>query len=406
LFEQALGLKDPWYIKNIEFSQEKKRLDITIDFKEGSVFSIDGVEGQFKAHDTTSKTWRHLNFFEHECLLHARVPRVKTGEHSIALVKTPWEGVLNGFTLLMEALIIQLCTYMPVNQAAKITGISDDRLWRVLSKYVEKAVQNTRLEDLKMIGVDETSIRKGHNYITLFVDLVKKRTVHIAEGKDASTIQEFSEVLEIKGGKVEQITDISCDMSPAFIKGAEDCFNNASITFDRFHVMKIINTALDKVRKEEYRTNTVLKGTKYLFLKNRNNLSVKENDRLKEITMSQAGSNILKAYHMKECFQEIYKAESKEEFTVLLKKWYFRVTHSRLEPMIEAAKSIKRHWDGILRWAVSSLSNGILEGLNSLVQAAKKKARGYRKVETFIIIAFLITGKLDFAAINPCLQPT
>jgi len=406
LFEQALGVKEPWYIEKIEFSQEEKRLDVWIKFKEGSKFKIDGVEGEFKAYDTIEKSWRHLNFFEHECILHAKVPRVKTGDKSIKLIKVPWEGLLNGFTLLMEAFIIQLCRCMPVNQVSKLIKISDDRLWRVLKKYVEKTLQLTKLNEVEKIGIDETSLKKGHNYITLFVDLETKRTIYVSEGKNASTIDEFKQVLEIREGSADNIKEVSCDMSPAFIKGVKTNFPKAEITFDRFHIMKIINKGLDEVRKEESKKNTVLKGTKYIFLKNSNNLNTKETEKLKEITMSQVGEKVMKAYNIKECFREIYKAETIDEFETLLKKWYYRATHSRLTPMIEVAKTIKKHWDGIIRWIKSSINNGILEGLNSLIQAAKKKARGYRRVESFIIITYLLTGKLNFSLINPNILPT
>jgi transposase len=407
LFEQALGVGKPWFIKDVQFSAEKKRLDIFIDFERGAVFPVveGGIKGEFKAYDTVDKSWRHLNFFEHECTLHARIPRVKINDKETRVIKAPWEGLMKGFTLLMESIILQLCFCMPVAKVAKFTGVSDDKIWRLLEKYVFTAFGVRSLAELKEIGMDETSSRRGHSYITLFVDLLLKRTVFIAEGKDSGTVKEFSEVLKLKGGDPAAITTVSCDMSPAFIKGNEENFPNADITFDRFHVMKPLNEAINEVRKQEAIQYTVLKGTKYLFLKNRENLTVKEGARLQEITMSHAGLQSLKALHYRELFQEIYKAESVQEFETLLKAWIRSVVHTKLEPLKKFVQLLRNHWKGIVNWAKTHVNNGILEGLNSVVQAAKAKARGYRTNKCFIIIVYLLTGKFDFRSLNPTYLP-
>jgi transposase len=136
LFETALGIKTPWFINEVKFNEDEKRLDIYIDFKKGSEFYYEdeqtSVKGSFKAYDTTNKSWRHLNFFEHEAYLHARVPRIKTDDNKVRIIKTPWEGVNSGFTLLFEAFILQLTKHMPVNVVSKLTGVSNNKLWRIL----------------------------------------------------------------------------------------------------------------------------------------------------------------------------------------------------------------------------------------------------------------------------------
>ena len=189
-------------------------------------------------------------------------------------------------------------------------------------------------------------------------------------------------------------------MSKAFIKGNKDNFPNAEITFDRFHVMKIVNNGVDKVRKEESKELKILSGTKYIFLKNPNNLTKKQKEKLEEVSMSKLNIKTFRAYNIKQSFQDIYTSETEEEFIIKLNKWYFWATHSRLEPMKRVAKSIKNHWDGIVNWKKTQINNGILEGLNSVIQAAKSKARGYSTTENFKIIVYLLTGKLDFKLIN------
>ena len=279
--------------------------------------------------------------------------------------------------------------------------MEDNKLWRMMNYYTEAARQFEDYSGVKRVGIDETSKTKGHDYVTLFVDLEESKTIFVAEGKGSETLEEFKKDLTEHGGKSENITDASIDMSPAFIKGVEENFLNAEITFDKFHIMKIINKAVDEVRKTETKEQDILCGQKYLFLKNRDNLTESQRDILKAMeAMPRLNLKTVKAFHIRENFQEIYKETDKKGFEKALKKWYFWATHSRIEPMKEAAKTIKRHWSGVLRWYTSKVSNGILEGLNSLVQAAKAKARGYRTFKNLKTIIYMLTGKLDYSKVG------
>jgi len=405
LFQMALNITDPWFINDLKFDVESKRLDIYIDFKKGSTFGYFDEKTSkelagLKAYDTSSKTWKHLNFFEHECYLHARVPRVKLPDGKVKRIQTPWEGLSNGFTLLFEAFLLQLCQAMPVNKVATITKTSDDKLWNMLEKYIDKTREYEDFKEITSIGLDETSRAKGHEYITLFVDLLKRRTIFITEGKDNTTIERFVEDFEVHNGNKDSVANVSCDMSPAFIKGIKTYLPKAEITFDKFHILKIINEAVDKVRKQEVSTNKLLTGTRYIWLKNYNNLTKKQKETLESFTLSNMNIKTMRAYNIRQSFQDIYQASSQEEFTTYLKKWYYWATHSRLVPMIKAAKMVKRHWDGIVQWYESKINNGILEGLNSVIQAAKSKARGYKTFKNYKIIVYLLTGKLDFSLVN------
>jgi transposase len=402
LFEQALGLPDPWYIKKMDFELEKKQLHIHIDFQKGASFNYSDAEisGLFKAYDTVEKTYRHLNFFQHECYLHARIPRVDTGDSKPKLITPPWAGKEKGFTLLFEALLLELCEAMPIHKVAQLTGVSDNKLWNMLEKYINEALDTMDLSEIEKIGLDETSRAKGHEYITLFVDLAKRRTVFITKGKDSSTVKNFKVHLEKHNGKSENISQVSCDMSPAFIKGVNTEFPDAEITFDKFHILKLINEAVDEVRRQEVKSEQILKGTKYIFLKNTWNLTQKQCNKFKELTMSNINLKTIKAYRIRENFQEIYSATDEAMFEELLKKWYFWATHSRLNPMKKVAKTIKNHWNGILSWYKSRINNGILEGLNSIIQAVKSRARGYSTFRCFRIMAYLVTAKFDFNMLN------
>ncbi len=405
LFAKALLVEKPWFVHDINFDQTGGKLEIWIDFERGSSFYYEdkelGIKGHFKAYDTTEKTWRHLNFFQYQCYLHAWIPRVDLGNGKIRQVQAPWEGHAPGFTLLFEALILELVKVMPVHNVCQLLNVYDNKLWKMIKAYTNKARAEEDYSGVTVIGLDETSVRKNHVYVSLFVDIEEKRTIFVTEGKDHTVIQTFVSDLVAHGGQPDNIEQVSCDMSPAFIKGVEANLPNASVVFDRFHVSKVINEAVDKVRKAEVEKNPILKGSKYIFLKNRENLTVYQKQRLDGIRLSGLNLKTMKALNIREAFQQIYQAPTSGMFDKLLRKWYFWATHSRITPIKEAAYTIQRHWEGIVNWFDYKISNGILEGFNSIFQAAKAKARGYRRYDTIKAIIYLLTGKLDFSKINP-----
>jgi transposase len=195
-------------------------------------------------------------------------------------------------------------------------------------------------------------------------------------------------------------------MSPAFIAGIGAHLPEAQITFDRFHLMQHLSGAIDQVRREELKSQPLLKKARYVLLKNRENLTPKQADHLWQLEAPSLRLKSVRAMLIRETFQQIYQAESVQEFSELLAAWYSWAIRSRLEPIKVVARMIKRHWDGVVAWKRSALSNGLLEGFNSLIQAAKRKARGYRTAKTFQIIAYVLTARLDFSSVNPTILPT
>jgi transposase len=367
-----------------------------INFPKGSTFACPecGQSG-IKAYDTEKKTWRHLNFFQHEAYLTTRVPRIRCVKCGLRLVDVPWARSGSGFTLLFEAVIMTLAKSMPVNTIASFVGEHDTRLWRILHHYVDEARDKADHYNVRQVGIDETSRSRGHNYVSLFVDLQGPQVLFATEGKDASTVKRFKQDLTAHGGNPEAIEEMCCDMSPAFINGVKEHFPNAQLTFDKFHVMKIINDAVDEVRRQELKDRPELKRTRYIWLKNPANLKLSQTETLKELNVKNLNLKTARAYHIRLNFQELFKQAPKDAES-FLKKWYFWATHSRLKPIKEAAYTIKRHWGGVLRWFQSNINNGILEGINSLIQAAKAHARGYRTTRNLITMVYLIGGKLNF----------
>lgn len=395
LFRIALGLEKPWYIKTIDFKVEEKQLDLHIDFDSGSKFPCPSCDGPgCHVHDTIERTWRHLNFFQFKTYLHCRVPRTKCEDCGVKQVQVPWARKSSGFTLLMDSMIVILAQHMPVKTVADIIGEHDTRIWRVLEHYVQEARSNEDFSNVHSVGVDETSRAKGHNYISVFVDLDESRVIHVCEGRDSGTVTSFKHDYEEHKGLAGDVANFCCDMSPAFISGIESNFENAAITFDRFHVMKLMNEAVDQVRREEQAHNTNLKRTRYIWLKNPENLTskqVKELGSLKDMHLKTS-----RAYDLKLSLRDFWNIRDPIIAESYLKKWYFWATHSRLVPVIDKAKTIKHHWDGILNYINTRIDNGVLEGINSLIQAAKNSSRGFRSTKNFIITIYLRLGKLHF----------
>jgi transposase len=394
LMQMALGLTPPWIVTGSDFDAEAGRIDIQIDFPAGSRFACPscGMAG-CAPHDTERKSWRHLNFFQHQAYLNARVPRVRCDTCGIRTVSVPWARPDSGFTLLFEALVMTMVSSMPVKAVARMVGEHDTRLWRVVHHYVDAARARLDASDVTRVAIDETAAQRGHNYITLCVDIDQARVLFATEGRDASTIAAFADDLAAHGGDPEAIAEVCIDMSPAFIKGVGDSLPNAQITFDKFHAVKIINEAVDAVRRAEQKGQALLRGTRYIWLRNPGNLSERQRQTLDNLPTRHLKTG--RAYQIRLAFQDLYDQSSTDAAVGYLRKWYFWATHSRLDPMIDAAHTIKRHWDGILRWFNSRIANGLIEGINSLVQAAKAKARGYRSMRNLKAMVYLLAGKLD-----------
>jgi transposase len=397
LFSMALGITPPWEVEGIEFSMENKRLDIKIGFQRGATFACPVCGTPTPAYDTTEKTWRHLNFFQYEAYLTARVPRVKCPNTGCGVkqVQVPWARTGSGFTLLFEALVMALVREMPVKAAAALLSEHDTRIWRVLDHYVQTARANADHSGVCRVGIDETSARRGQDYITLFFDLDRRRLLFGTEGKDHETVKAFTEDLKAHNGAPERVTAACIDMSKAFIKGIREALPNAEITFDPFHLIQLMNDALGKVRAEEAQLfPELLHGSRYAFLKNPENLTTKQDETLTKLSHYHLKTG--KAYLIKLGLQDVYFANTRVDAEALLKSWYNWAIRCQIEQVKKVARTVKDHWNGILAWFDSKLSNGFLEAVNGLIQAAKRRARGYRSTKNLINMAYLIAGKLDF----------
>jgi transposase len=334
LFEHALGDIRPWSVASVRFETDgegKKTLHIDLDFVRGSEFT--DTEGHSsKAYDVAPRSWRHLNFFQHECYLHAPVPRVTNAGGQIVRFQVPWARRNTGFTLLFEAYVMSLIgAEMPVSGVAGLVGEHDQRIWNIFLAYVEQGRAQTDYSQIERVGVDET-------------------------------------------------------------------FAHAEITFDRFHVTKEVNKALDEVRRLEQREaktlkDYALKGHKYTVLYNQQHLSAQKRAQLDQLLVLYP--TLGKAYRLRQLFQEFWDIPDPKAAEAYLNNWCQQALDSQIFPFVKVVQTIKSHWSGIIRFIQSQISNGILEGINAKIQLAKRRARGYRNNQHFKAMILFIAGKLN-----------
>lgn len=397
LFSMGLTLTSPWKVVKSEFrlldNSNVRELHIWIDFERGAQFQSSNCT-VLSPHDTVDKQWGHLNFFEHPCYLHARVPRLKTDASSIEMVQVPWARLNSGFTMLFEAFAMALIEEeTPVNSVAKTLKEYPNRIWTIFRHWIGRGKHDLNLLGVRHIGVDETSRRKDHSYITQFVDLDTRQTIFVCPGKDSETFRSFSEWLVEHEGDPSLIEVVSMDMSNAFTSGCMTYFPHAHIVYDKFHMVQETNKRLDEVRKAEASEKKLLKGHRFTLLHLRKNLS---EGRLQELeTILLTYPSLGKAYSLQEGLVDILNAATAKEEGAWgdFLKWMEMAESSALEPFKKLVATFKGHLFGIKTFFEhGTITNGILESLNSKVQLAKRRARGYTNVNNFMDMVYYING--------------
>ena len=267
----GIGIEAPWKLvdQRLDTDKQPHELHLEVRAERDSKYACPVCGKECSAHDFQEKTWRHLNFFQHHCYLHASVPRVKCPEHGVKLANVPWARKGSAFTLLFEQAALTPAREMPVNAAARIIEINDKRLWRIIQHYVEQAVAGFDLSGVQAIGLDETASKRGQNYVTVFIDMERKDkpVLFVTPGHGKDTLKAFRAFLETHKGKPEQILEVVCDMSGAFPSGVAEQLPNAQVTVDWFHIVQIFTRALDEVRKAENRGKPLPKHLRRAVLK-------------------------------------------------------------------------------------------------------------------------------------------
>jgi transposase len=405
-FEKLLGLGASWKVIRTDYEEERNTFVICVSETEAlwpeesakcgqTVICYDHVEPM---------QWRHLNVFNKECVIVSALPRGRRSqEGTIYRVTPPWEGRSKHFSKEFEAFALTLMREMPVKKAGQILGETDQRLWRMLHAHVEAAHAQADWSEVVWVGVDEMNRKKGHNYITVFADLVKKRVLFGTEGKDASVWERFAQELAAHNGHPKAVRQVAIDMSPAFIKGVRENFGNAALVFDKFHVIQEANEGVERVRRlearqEEWKAQQLAKS-QWIFRKNPESHTERELERIEKMDLQHLLTVLV--YQMRLILQDIYKGNCVRQARQDLKLWCRWVRdkaaqkgHELLQPMVRVAQMVERHIKGILGHWKEGLTTAFLEGLNSLFSATKRKARGYRTTKNLMAMLYFVAGKL------------
>jgi transposase len=395
----GLGIQAPWKLadQRLDVDKQPHELHLTVNCNRGQKYACPVCGAECAAHDFQEKTWRHLNFFQHHCYIHASVPRVRCPEHGVKLVDVPWARKGSAFTLLFEQAALTLVREMPVNAAARIIEITDKRLWRIVEHYVAKAVAAFDLSTVQAIGLDETASKRGQSYVTVFIDMERrdKPVLFVTPGHGKATLKAFRSFLQDHKGHPEDILEVVCDMSGAFLSAVPKQLPNAQITVDWFHIVQTFTRALDEVRKAESRIKPLPKNLRWAVLK-RGEAERLTTNQLKALAELLAqGLDTATAWRIKERLRWVRLARTPRaarwRITRFINYASELIGESRLlKPMRQALQTLRTHAERVVRRWTSTYTNARLEGLNGLFQAARARARGYRNVETFITMIYMI----------------
>lgn len=408
LFEAALDIRSPWFVAGVDFDSAARTLTIEVDFASGSRFALPGSDTLHPVHDTVTKRYRHLNFFQHECHLLVRTPRVQLPDETVRLVEPGWAGQLSGFTLLFEALVLTLCREMSFSAVSRTVQVSKHRVMAICRRYVDLALVQADFSTVRQLAIDETSKARGHDYVTLAADAQRRAVLFVTEGRDGEAIRRLAEDLRAHRANPAAVESVSIDMSPAFIKGVDEHLPNARVTFDKFHVIAQASRAIDETRRIEQSTDPELKGLRWALLKDRRDVAPAQRVDLDALLAQITTKRTARAWLYREQLRDILQRKQIHVVRRLLEQWCTNVMRSKVQPMKQVAALVRKHLEGIVAWVHSRQTNGFLEAINGLFQAAKRKARGYSNFQTIRTIIFLLAGKLDFSSLNPNLrtQPT
>jgi transposase len=402
LYRHLLGLESPWTVSRVELNAKEQRVDVWAEHGKGARWPCpECQEGKaaLAIHDhAPERSWRHLDSCQYMTYLHARPPRVNCPNHGVKQVRLPWAEPKARFTALFERFAIDVLLETDILGATKILRISWDEAWHIQERAVARGMAKKAKRVVARVGVDEKAIAKGHKYLTLVSDIDRGTIEYIADDRKTESLSSFFVALTPE--QRDGIDAIAMDMWEPYEHAIYANITGAAekVVFDRFHIMKHVGEAVDKVRKQEHRElqaqgdNTLAKS-KYLWLYAEENLPEKSKPRFEELRRADLKTG--RAWSIKESLRRLWGHTERADGEEHWRRWYFWATHSRLAPMIAAARTIRRHLNNVLTYFKHRITNAVSEGLNSKIQTIKKRAYGFRNNQNFKTAIYFHCGGLD-----------
>lgn len=404
LLSGSLQLEEPWYIKGAEFREEEGAIHIYAGLREGTRLACPncGKSTSRYGYEPQERVWRHADCLFYPCYVHCLMPRVLCKHCGVKQIHAPFERKNSRFTLMFEGYTMMLLADVPRRKASRLLRCDEKALASILTYWVGKAVDAQDLSEVKQIAIDETSFQKGHEYVTVSIDAEKRRFFDVQQGRKKCAVTAMKETLERRGGSAERIESVTSDMSASYPPAVKENFPGAAQIVDKFHVKQVFIKALDQIRKEEQREagdkKTIFSYRK-LFWVPAQKMTEKQQNRVKSLSKRYPKTG--RAFRIVQTLDDFYAAETFTQASESFGKLYSWMRRSRLEPMKEAALTLKNHRTEILNYFHHRRTNAFCEGINSMIQAAKRKARGFHTFQGFASMIYLVAGKLELAVSTP-----
>lgn len=405
MFQNSIGLKDPWKVARAEFNPRDKAVHVYVEARKTAQYACPECGKRCKRYDEEEdeRSWRHADVVMYPCYIHCRRPRITCPEHGIRVVDAPWARKGARQTLLFEGYAMMLVESMTLNEARKVLRISRTALMHIVEYWVEKAVAEEDLSAVEQLSIDETSFKRGQSYVTVVGDPARRRVIGVEEGRDIEAVERFSLDFIAKGGDCNRVSHVSMDMSKVYNKACDICFPNAKVVFDHFHVKQLVLQGMDEVRRDEQgrkQARSRSAGRKLLMIPEQRMTSQQA---AAKDSLCQEYPKTGRAFRMVQQFDDLYRCLTPINAEMVLKKLTSWMMHSRLAPMKKVAQSLRRNKTEILEYFKNRLTNAFAEGMNSLIQAAKRKARGFRTFAGYRTMIFLAVGHLHLSYPQPFL---
>jgi len=396
-YRALLGLDDSWSVADVDLSLAEKRVVISLEFAGAAAVCPEcGAACPLKDH-APERQWRHLDTMQFETVLKARVPRANCPEHGVRNMAAPWADPHSRFTLMFEAVAIDvLIAASSIRAAAGLLGLGWDSTHSIMRRAVERGLAVRDVDGIRYLGLDEKSFGRGQDYISVMTDPDGSRVLEVAPGRTEEAAARLWDSLSAQ--QRQQIEAVSIDMWQAFENSVRHHAPQADIVYDRFHIAKYLNEAVDQVRRQEHRQlkaegDDRLTGTRQTWLFHPENLSESKNEELEALRKQSLQTS--RAWGLKDYFRWFWTyadADSAKEF---FEDWYAWAIRSRLQPVKKVARMLSSRLDNILTWFRHPISNGTSEGFNSRIQAIKAAARGFRNFGNYRTRILFFCGKLS-----------
>ncbi len=403
-YAMLLGVTLPWEVTNVDLDLAKQRVDIYIEYTDDKGVCPECKEMCPKHDDRKPRTWRHLDTMQFITELHCQMPRIKCSKHGAKTVGAPWASKGSRFTLLFEGFALRLLqAARSVQEASKLLGLNWHQVEAIKARAVTRGLARREEEIIPYIGIDEKQFRSGHQYISSLVDLSKGRVLDVVENRTEEACRILINTALTEFQK-DNVTAVAVDMWKAYSNAIEGLLPSADIVHDRFHISQHLNNAVDIVRRQENKKlaisgNMSLKGSKFLWLANEDNVPEKHQSRFAQLKYS--GLKVARAWAIKEQFRGFWDYSYAGSAKKFYDAWYAWAIRSRLAPIKKEARMIKSHLANILTYFKHRISNATSEGLNSKIQTIKSNARGYRSFDGFRNSILFYCGKLDLTVGAP-----